>query len=123
MNRVEIRKNGGFYLVFGDDTFIIHYFFGYKIKDDGCIGFPLAAYDKVIGKLDELNINYCVSSNNIEKDFGKKNRYDEFVLKGKKKFDIGFRIDQIVLRLERFSEADIDRVIDFIEEIGSKYEG
>lgn len=120
MDKVVLNKHGGFYLVFGDASFVIHYFFGYKIKEGESVGFPLRRYDAIIDKLEELNINYSVPVNNIDKDFGKKNRFDEFVIKGKKKFDIGFRIDQILIKLEKLSEEDIDKVIDFVEGLVDK---
>lgn len=122
MNKVELHKSGGFYLVFGDGAFVMHYFFGYKINE-GKVGFPLGTYDKVISKLDELNINYCVPSMDVDVNFGRKNRYNEFVNKGKKKFDINYRIDNIVQKLALLSEEDLDSVIDFIDGVVSKYEG
>lgn len=115
MNKnIEIFKNGGFYSVFGDSAYVMHYLFNYKIIDNR-VGFPKSAYDRVINKLEELNINYVDSVNNKNKDFKKKNKYNEFVLKGKKKYNVTFRINSIMEKLDTLSEDKIDEILSFIE--------
>ena len=52
-NNVEIFKNGGFYSVYNNDTYIFYYLFVYKIIDN-LVGFSLSAYDKIINKLEKL---------------------------------------------------------------------
>ena len=52
-NNVEIFKNGWFYSLYNNDTYIFYYLFGYKIIDNR-VKFSLSAYDKIINKLEKL---------------------------------------------------------------------
>lgn len=116
MNKnVEILKNGGFYSVFGDSCYIMLYLFGYKIIDNR-VGFPKSAYDKVINKLDQLLINYSDPIEGVNKDFKKRNKYNEFVIKGKNKYSITTRINSIIDKLTNLTEDELDNILSFIEE-------
>lgn len=116
MNKsVEVLKNGGFYSVFGDSCYIMLYLFGYKIIDNR-VGFPKSAYDKVINKLEQLTINYCDPIEGVNKDFKKRNKYNEFVVKGKNKYSITTRINGIIDKLANLSEEELDNILSFIEE-------
>lgn len=114
-NNVEIFKNGGFYSVYNNDTYIFYYLFGYKIIDNR-VGFPKSAYDKVVNKLDELCINYNDPIEGVNKDFKKKNKYNEFVVKGKNKYSITTRINGIIDRLSSLSESELDSILSYIED-------
>ena len=69
-----LRKIGGFYQAFDDDALIMSYLFNYKIINYRC-GFPISSINKVIEKLEELNINYILKQEEIVKDFKRKNNY------------------------------------------------
>lgn len=116
MNKsVDLLKNGGFYSVFGDSCYIMLYLFGYKIIDNR-VGFPKSAYDKVVNKLDELCINYNDPIEGVNKDFKKKNKYNEFVVKGKNKYSITTRINGIIDKLSSLSESELDSILSYIED-------
>lgn len=116
MNKsVDLLKNGGFYSVFGDSCYIMLYLFGYKIIDNR-VGFPKSVYDKVVNKLDELCINYNDPIEGVNKDFKKKNKYSEFVAKGKNKYSITTRINGIIDRLSNLSENELDSILSYIED-------
>lgn len=112
--KVVLRKNGGFYCVYGDDTYILNYLFNYKIKDDK-VGFPISAIDKVINVLEEKNINYELNNNLI--DFKNKNNYKKYYKLGKKKCNIEYRINEIMNKLNSLDEKDIDKILKYIEEL------
>lgn len=114
-NSVEIFKNGGFYSVYNNDTYILYYLFGYKIIDNR-VGFPLKAYDKVINKFDDLKISYCNKNSNEEKNFKKLNKYNYYLEKGKSKYSLSYRIDKVLSKLICLSEADIDSILKYIED-------
>lgn len=57
MDKILIRKSGGFYSVYDDDCYILNYFFGYKIKDDR-VGFPITSINKIINILEDNHISY-----------------------------------------------------------------
>ena len=46
-SNVVIRRLGGFYNVFDDDTIIVSYLTGYKISNGRC-GFPINSLNKVL---------------------------------------------------------------------------
>lgn len=115
-NSVELLKNGGFYSVFGESCYIMLYLFNYKIKDNR-VGFPKSVYDKVINKLESLNINYSDPISGVKKDFKRKNQYNKFVNKGKDKFSIVNRVNNIVDKLDSLSEDKLDNILKYIEGI------
>lgn len=77
-----IRKNkGNFCTVYGDDANIISMFFGYKILEDGKVGFPESVLNKVINTLLDKKISYMiiyVDRDPEKKDFKKLNSYTKY---------------------------------------------
>lgn len=114
--KIDLKKNGGFYSVYGDDAFILFYFFDYKISDYK-VGFPLSAYNKVINKLEENCISYKDELNNVIVDFKRKNKYSYFVAKGKSKYSLKNRVNAIVSKLDALDENKIDEILNYIEEM------
>ena len=55
---LKIRKGSLFYEVFNEDAKILHYLFGYKIKDKR-VSFPNNALIKVLNTLEENILHYC----------------------------------------------------------------
>ena len=49
-------------------------------------------------------------------DFKKKNKYNEFVVKGKNKYSITTRINGIIDRLSSLSESELDSILSYIED-------
>ena len=113
-NNVEIFKNGWFYSLYNNDTYIFYYLFGYKIIDNR-VGFPLSAYDKVINKLEELKIDYENKSLDVCKKFKKVNKYNKIKKKGKSKYSLNFRLNKTLLYIEKLEEKEIDEIISYIE--------
>ena len=111
-SKVIIRKNGGFMCVFGDDSYILYYLLGYKIKDDK-VGFPNNAYNKVVNILENNHINYEFGEINI--DYKKKNNYDKFAKLGRKKFSLDYRVNDIISKLDKLNEKDIDKILTYVE--------
>lgn len=114
-SNVVLRKNGGFYSVYGNDCYIFYYLFGYKIVDDR-VGFPVSAYNKVINTLEENFISYEVVNGNLA-NYKKRNNYEKFVKLGKKKHSLDFRIKEIISKLDKLQEKDIDKILDYIESL------
>lgn len=111
---VVIRKNGGFYSVYGNDCYILNYLFNYKIIDDK-VGFPINSYNKVINMLDTNHVNYVISSNNVKVNYKKRNNYNKFFELGKKKYNLNYRINSIIEKINNLSEENIDELLDLIE--------
>ncbi len=70
---VVIVKAGTFYNVYERDAIILAYLFDYKIKTiNGCsnVGFPKSTINKVVNKLETMQINYIVldKTHNYEED-------------------------------------------------------
>ena len=77
-------KIGTFYNVYEEDSFILSYLFGYKLKIENnyrTCGFQITSSSKVFSKLKENNINYLIIDKRLnfeitEKiDFKRKNQY------------------------------------------------
>ena len=114
---VVIRRSGGFYYVFDDDAMIISYLTGYKVSGDRC-GFPLNSLSKVTNLLEDNSINYLVKEKMEEVDrreFKKNNKYGKILDKGKKKFSIDYRINNIMEKLNELSYDELDELLDVIE--------
>lgn len=114
MSSIVLRKSGGFYVVFGDDSIIFYYLFKYKIVGDK-VGFPIKSIDKVLNKLNECKINYKIINTDINVNFKLKNNYNKYLDLGKKKYSLDYRINSIIDKLELLDEKDIDKIISFIE--------
>ena len=90
---IVLMKIGKFYHVYGRDSYIISYLFGYKINEIenmSMCGFPINSLNKIIAKLEEKKINYLIvdRKNNYEVDeiFDNKNlnNYKKYFEKAKK---------------------------------------
>ena len=75
-SKVVLRKNGGFYCVYGDDSFILYYLLNYRIVGDK-VRFPSNALNKVINLLEDNHISYEVDGNVY--DFKTRNKYKKFI--------------------------------------------
>lgn len=131
-NSVVLVKIGSFYHVYGKDSYIISYLFGYQLKKIECnystCGFPLSSYNKVTAKLEEKKINYLSVDrrNNYEKDDECDNKnlntYEEIFAKAHKYVTVRNRIESIYnYLLDDINKEGIQAKIKEIEEI--IYEG
>ena len=117
-SNVVIRKSGGFYNVFDNDAIIVSYLTGYKIVGGRC-GFPLNSLNKVTNILEDNKINYIVRENmkDIEsKNYSNNNKYDKILDKGKKKYDIDYRINTIMDKINTLSYDKLCKLLDTVEE-------
>lgn len=125
---VIISKGPGkFYNVYDDDAYIINLLFGYKVlrNDKGLIisyksGFPDNALNKVINKLEDNKISYKVIYKDKEpliRDFGKKNRYLEFIDKTKSNMELTSRIDLLVGKIKEVEDIEkLENIIKAVEQ-------
>ena len=101
---VVIRRNGGFYYALDNDALVISYLTGYKVSSRRC-GFPLNSLNKVTNLLEESKVNYVVKENMKEvesKNYKKNNKYSKVLDKGKKKYDIDYRINKLLDIIEDY---------------------
>ena len=106
-NSIIIQKQGIFYIVYDTDTYIINYLFDYKIKSSNNrlkVGFP--DINKVIEKLDNLQINYI--TNDIIKTF-ENNNYSNYDV------ELITRINKIISKLK--NNIPNEKIIKKIERI------
>ena len=123
---VVIVKAGTFYNVYERDAVIIAYLFSYKIKRiDGCpnVGFPKSVINKVLNKLEIMQINYIVldKTHNYEEDkmnFKKDNNYEVVYEKANKQLNISKRIEFInEYLMKNIEKEDIKNVLKQMEQI------
>ena len=81
-------KIGSFYYVYEEDSFILSYLFGYKIKtENNCktCCFQITSFNKVFSKLKKNKINYLIIDKRLnyeiveKEDFKRKNQYTSFL--------------------------------------------
>lgn len=70
---IALVKVGKFYNVYGRDSYILSYLFGYKLKEVENVstcGFPVESINKIMAKLENKKINYLLLDrrNNYEVD-------------------------------------------------------
>lgn len=126
--RIILVKIGTFYHQYGKDACIMSYLFGYQMKivekNLYTCGFPKAALNKIMAKLEENEISYMVinKSENYEmqeeNDFKSKNRYVEYYAKAHKYITKKNKIDAIYnYLLENINDVNIKDKINRVEEV------
>lgn len=104
-----VIKNGKFYYVYGEDTYIIYYIFNYKIKDN-ILCFPDTNINKVTKKLKEYNIGYIIIDNNIIKEYGDSIYYFKYIQLGKEKYIKDNLIKEISIKLNNRSINELNKI-------------
>ena len=116
---VTLIKQGKFYYVYDTDALILNHIFDYKILSGLKCGFPDTSLEKVVSKLEELKISYCIKSygNIIEnKKFKNLNDYTRISILAKKTADLKNRLDILVKTIKISDKETLERVIESIEE-------
>lgn len=121
-------KMGTFYHVYGKDSYILSYIFGYQVKkvqtNYSTCGFPESGLNRVLSKLEELEISYIILNKGEnyevveEEDFKSKNKYSDMYNKAHGYVAKKNRIDSIYqFLLESIAEENIKEKLLRIEEI------
>lgn len=115
---VKIRKQGKFYVAYEDDSYVINAVMGYKVSN-GKIGFPENSLGKVTNALEEYKINYQIIENEKEVSSKKfpKNKYREYLTKGKKNYDSILKINLVVEKIKNLSSVQLEQLIKYIEDL------
>lgn len=115
-NYLLLRKNGNFYHAYDEDALIIKYLCNYRVIN-GRAGFPLSAFNKVIGVLEEEYINYTIKGEEEvnEKKFKNKNKYKKILAKANLNNENLIKIEEINERLGKLSYQELLKVISFME--------
>lgn len=89
----------------------------YKIVNNR-VGFPINTINKVSNLLDNNSISYIIKNDDNEdkKIYGKKNKYNYYLDKGKKKINIDYRVNDIIKKINDMKEEDIVSLLDLIED-------
>ena len=125
---VCLFRMGGFYHTFGNDSNIISYFLGYKVRDiEGGMtecGFPVDSISKILRKLEDNKINYVIidkrNNYNVEEkeNYRNLNRYNKFAEKAKIYVNCKKRIDKINQYLmNNIYDTEIKDVISNMENV------
>ena len=118
-NILRLCKNDGkFVLAYNDDAYILHSIFNYKLVREGTkdkCGFPSTIIDKIIEKLEELNISYEIYyKNTLEsiKDYKKKNTYEKQLKDALIQVEIDKKIDLIKYKLSRLPLENVNKQLE-----------
>lgn len=118
---------GNFYRAYGRDATILAYVFGYQlteVQNMKTCGFPKAALNKVMTKIEENSISYIVLNKcdqyavENEENFKSKNKYMVVYEKAKKYLSVKNKIENIYKNLlENIDKEEIKEKLKRIEEI------
>ena len=103
MVELKLRKNGLFYDVFNEEAIILHFLFGYKIKDNR-VSFPNNALTKVLNMLEEKKINYSLQTDEkLIRNNGKNDNYEKYLIKVQNKMNAfdEVRLDKLLKEFEK----------------------
>lgn len=98
-NYIILIKIGSFYECFDKDAFIINKLFNYKLKrinNSFKLGFPIKTIDKIILKLNELNINYLVVDEEVIRKEFKDNNYLKYNFNSEEILYNTLRVEKII---------------------------
>ncbi len=117
-NILVIRKSGNFYHVFDEDSIILWYLLGYKIVNRK-VGYPLSANAKVLTVLEENHIHYNLIISDREEIYHNSgiNKYSRLLKKAQLAYEKNKNIDKLMMQINNLNEEQLDRIINFIEEI------
>lgn len=105
-------KYGNFYKIYNDDAFIINKITGYKLVDGIRVGFPINSLNKILKRVEFLNISYVIF--NSVKDYyiieNKNNNYSLELNKAMTSYLEKKRIDDIVKRFRNLISTDIEKL-------------
>lgn len=108
---IIFRKSGNFYSVYDNDAIILHYLFGYKIKESR-VGFPLSSIEKVVAKLDELHVNYRFQDKEMVFE---DNKYDNLLIESKNKISLDYKINEIESKINSLDYNKLNGLLELIE--------
>lgn len=108
---INFRKAGNFYSVYDDDAIILHSLFKYKIKDDR-VGFPVASIDKIIDKLNMLNIDYKIDN---EETHFTNNKYNFYLIEAKNRVKMYYKVEEIMKKIEKLDFNQLNELITIID--------
>lgn len=97
---IVIIKEGIFYKSFMDDAKMLWYIFDYKYVND-CVSFGNSPYDKVILKLNKLDVGYIVFDNDniVLSRLGEREAYLSYKCLAINKFSKFIKVDDLVFKL------------------------
>lgn len=82
---ILLIKCGNFYLALNDDAIVLFSIFDFRIIESRNFikcGFPLSSINKIEKKLDELEVNYLIITNDIvTKEKYNNNNYNKYLVK------------------------------------------
>ena len=115
---VEIKRQGIFYNVYGEDAYIITNFTDYKITN-GRSGFPLNSIDKVKEILDKNKVNYIIIDEDVieEKNFKTKNRYKIVLKESLKKYEDIRDKESLLKHINKLSPDKIKQISKYVNYI------
>ena len=121
-NFITLRKMGGFYQCFDDDSYILYYLFNYKITNKRC-GFPHSSLSKIINNLESKKISYKIIDDKIKdntKDFKKLNNYNHYLKLGIDKYNLDTKKKSLEDKIRDMPFSKIEKLYKMIEDYVSE---
>lgn len=113
---IVMIKVGNFYHIYDKDSIIISYLLGYKVNDDGRVGFPIKSLCKVTNYLKKQEINYYINDDDF-REFDN-NYYYQILEKSELYYALNKDIEDIYNYLiDNIDRKYIKRIINKIKEV------
>ena len=113
---VALKKRGNFYEVKYADAYILWYLLRYKIHNNK-VGFPESSLVKVLDVLNENQVDYGFSLNDIQLKNSMKNKYVEILEKAKKEWIKEKKEKDLLEKIKKAKQEDLKKIVAYIESV------
>ena len=113
---VTFKKRGKFYEVKYADAYILWYLLRYKIHNNK-VGFPESSLVKVLDVLNENQVDYGFSLNDIQLKNNMKNKYVEILEKDKKEWIKEKKEKDLLEKIKKAKQEDLEKIVAYIESV------
>ena len=117
-NEVVLFKVGSFYITFSKDAIVLNYFFSYQINN-GKLGFPISALEKVCTSLQEKNISFYIFEEENKNYSSRDNLYSDIVRIAEKNYYSKCSNELLLERIKNLITAcpdNYNKIKEFIDE-------
>ena len=113
---VAFKKRGKFYEVKYADAYILWSLLRYKINNNK-VGFPESSLVKVLDVLNENQVDYGFSLNDIQLKNSMKNKYVEILEKAKKEWIKEKKEKDLLEKIKKAKQEDLEKIVAYIESV------
>ncbi len=118
-DEVVLFKVGSFYVTFSKDAIVLNYLFSYQINN-GKLGFPISAFEKVCTNLKEKNISFYIFEEEDKNYRSDDNLYNDIAKIAERSYYSKCSNELLLERIKNLITTDKDnynKIKEFIDEL------